>query len=456
MIPKLHLPARLGRTAILAGLVAAGGSGCSIYHPLPLPNRAELTSNVGDQTPWTMDAVAGRALRASPDLLAIRARYHVAEAQAYAAGLLPDPQASLSTDRPTDKVSSSDPRYPEYRAYGLSLSLDLQSFLLHGSTAKAASYARDQARLDLLWQEWQTVAQSRSLYVHGALAQQRLKLLDQAGSLLTRLQRSALATLQSRDINLEQASADLALLNDLQTQRGAAARELLQARSELHALLGLQPDAYLELGDPGTPTRPETGLLDRALLDRAIISLPQRRPDLAALRAGYDSQELQLRKAVLAQFPNISVSGSRARDTSNVHTSSLGVSLSIPLFDGGRGAIAVEKATRAQLRAEYLARLDQSVADGTRLDREIDALSSQLADLAGRLPDLDANQPRAEAAYLSGALAPSAYVAVFGTWLSAHTTQLDLTQALWDDTIAYATLLGTQVEPAQSQVRAHE
>src|SRR6185437_15458750 len=94
---------------------------------------------------------------------------------------LPDPQVSYSGDYPTDRViSSTDPRYPEYNAYGLGLTLDLQTLLTHASNRAAASAAYRQARLNLLWQEWQTVAQARSLYVQQAIGAARLAFLAPA------------------------------------------------------------------------------------------------------------------------------------------------------------------------------------------------------------------------------------------------------------------------------------
>ena len=344
---------------------------------------------------------------------------HVAQAQAFAAGLLPDPQFSYTADHPTDSViSSTDPRYPEYNAYGLGLTVDLQTLLTHSSMRAAANAAYQQARLDLLWQEWQTVAEARTLYVQQSLAAARQAFLAPAEHTYMLAAEHSQRALAAGNVTLEQTSADTALLLDARTLLGTADRSLLQAQQGLRALLGIKPDVSLPLLPLTAPTIP-----DRAEVQAAAARLPQLRPDLQALQAGYRNQEALVRTAVLSQFPNISVGVTRARDTSNVHTTGVGVTLTLPLFDRGRGNIGIQRATRERLRAEYQARLDQAVGNVWQVWNEIEQLDGQLRDLDQRLPGVQSTVERARRAYEAGEFPAASYLGLVSSYLTAQGTR---------------------------------
>jgi multidrug efflux system outer membrane protein len=436
-------------TVLTTAALALTLGGCATYAPLPLPEKSELATATAPQAPPPLDmnAVATLAVLNNPELRAQRAKMHVAQAQAFAAGLLPDPQFTWSFDHPTDGViSKSDPRYPEYNAYNFGLSLDLQALLTHPSARSAADAAYQQARLDLLWQEWQTVAQARTLYVQQALAVAKQEFLAEVEQRYALQASRSEHALQAGDVALDQAGGDLAVLNDVRAQLGAARRNTLQSDQGLRALLGVQRGVALPLQPLGAPQLP-----DQVAVRDAIDRLPQSRPDLRALQAGYKSQEALLRKAVLSQFPNISLGVTRARDTSNVHTIGVGMTLTLPLFNRGRGEIAVQRATREQLRAEYQARLNKATSEVWQLWDELQQLQEQLRQLDELLPRLQGNVERAQRAYAAGDLAVAPYVIMLNSYLSAQATHSELTQTLWLNAIALVTVLGTQIQPPAGQ-----
>ena len=429
--------ARLARIALCT--LAAALSGCTIYSALPLPKGNDLADRVALPVPaLDMDTVATLAVLNSPDLKAQRATMHVAEAQAFAAGLLPDPSFSYSYDHPYDRViDSTDPRYPEYNAYGLGLSVDLQTLLTHRSTHAAATASLEQARLNLLWQEWQTVAAARTLYAQQAIAEQRRSYLEAATEIYAQAAQNAQRALAAGNVTIQQVSTDRAVLIDLQAQLGTAERSLLTAQQGLRTLLGVQPEVAIPLQPIGLPPVP-----DRAALTASVARSSESRPDLRALQAGYRSQEEQVRTAVLQQFPDVSVGVTRARDVSNVHTIGLTATLTLPIFDRGRGKIAVQRATRAQLFAEYQARLDQTTGDAWQLWNEMQQLNGQLTDLDQRLPELQSSVDAARAAYLRGEFPPADFFTLVSSYLGAQATRFDLLQSLWSDSIALSTLIG--------------
>ena len=428
----------VARTIAAATAFCLLAGGCASYSRLPLPLKPNLATSVSASSPQPLDmnAVATLAVLNSPDLKAARAKAHVSEAQAFAAGLLADPQISGSFDRPTDRGQGY------INAYGLGLTLDIQGLLTHAAKRHAANAVRDQARLDLLWQEWQTIAQARTLYVQQALDADKVQFLGTAQQTYTTQAERSGQALQAGDTTVDQAGADLALLSDISIQVGTAQRAALHNEQSLHGLLGIAPEVALTLQAIGAPTLPE-----RADIDAALTKLPQSRPDLVALQAGYQSQEAVVRKAVLAQFPMISFGVTKSRDTSNVRSHGLSMTLSLPLFDRGRGEIAVQRATRAQLRAEFQARLDLTAGVVWRLWAELQELQGELAKLGERLPQLQSNVEGAHRAYVAGDFSATAYYTLYNAYLTARSARLDLTQLLWSDSIALSAELGTQLAP---------
>jgi len=179
------------------------------------------------------------------------------------------------------------------------------------------------------------------------------------------------------------ANADLVELQTLQQALAADARRHEATLAALNALLGLSPGTPLQLAD--LPRFNTEAARDAAV---ALDRLSAIRPDLMALQAGYDSQEQKLREAVLSQFPSVGVDISRARDTSDVHTVGFGITLSLPILNGSRGAIAVQRATRQALYDDYALRLRESRAEVEQLLADIDLLRRQRGALEAALPAL--------------------------------------------------------------------
>lgn len=439
---KAILPA--AATTALAAF-SAGMTGCAHYSPEALPEKPDDTgaasARVLERAPLDIDAVATLAVLNNPDLNAARARMRVSAAQAFAAGILPEPQMGASLDVPYDNVTSPrDPRYPEYRAYGFTLGVDLQALLTHSSRRASADAAYRQARQEMLWKEWQTIAQARALYVTRSLAEQRHALLLPAAEQYQLEAARSQRALDRHDRTLDDAGADEAALAAIRTQLGTADRDASQAQNSLRLLLGLGPDEPV-------PLKPLAGIVlpDRAEIAAAADRLAAMRPDLRALQEGYRSAEAQLRTAVLSQFPNVVLGYSRTRDVSDVHSNGGLLSFNLPIFDAARGDIAIQRATREELRAEYLARLDQARADIWSLWDDIVSLRTRLAELELELPILERGAANSRRGFAQGTVPAASYFVAVNALLTAQANRFDLQQALWDDAISLATLTGIEV-----------
>lgn len=441
-------PLRFKKKHAFAALALLFSAGCSGYHPLPLATRPDLLSsmdqvvecvppgavNLSDGLSMTEVAVIAASL--NPDLRAVRMKRNVARAEAFSAGLLPDPQLNASIDHPT----SSAPGF--VNAFTAGATFDLRSLFTRPSETRAAAEKAKSVDKDILWQEWQVIQQARNLYATKYFTAERLRLLDKLAILDKEHEKHSQKALAAGDATLEQASADLAALMDAQGQLRAKQRDALQTDRDLDALLGLAPGVSvpaLRLGNPDLPTD--------AAVQQALDTVARRRPDLVALQEAYDGQEASLYAAVLKQFPSIMINFNGARDTSNVHTAGLGVTVDLPIFNGSKGEIAVQSATRAQLQAEYQARLDQAHAEITTLWQQTRMIRSQMAELHAQLPQLEAMLEKAQKSYKAGDFPVLNYIALQSGLLSKEMEYLDLRQSLWANRIALDTLLAWPVVP---------
>ncbi|HEV2530509.1 TolC family protein [Phenylobacterium sp.] len=414
--------------ARLAAVVCAGlmASSCAVYHARPLPAGPDIQPaasglkvdigrlRVAPLKPILVDArdgldpleVAVLAVLNSPDLAAKRAALGVKGAEAFAAGLLPDPQISVSQDRP---VSGPDTQ----TAYAISPSLDVAALLASASAHRAARFTARQADLDVLWAEWTTAQQARQ-FAETALADEARgaylrKVLAAAADRYARSTRA----LANHDVTLQTNAADLAAKLDAETQMATAVHDAAKARRDLNALLNLEASVVLPLV-PGPPVQ----TYDPAAVQAALGSLPTRRPDLLALQAGYRAQDANVRKAVIAQFPLASIAYAYAKDPAGTTTQGLSAVLALPIFGNRRADVKVQDATREQLRAEYQARLDQTQAEVRNAQAELAGARAQAAVLRTDVPRLEALAAPAVRAYDRGDIDSQTYLTLIQNVLS--------------------------------------
>lgn len=428
--------------------------GCATYNSLPLPGKSDLADslppqimgkvghdrilpdypvNLSDGLDMTETAII--AVLRNPDLKAARSKVKVAEAEAFAAGLLPDPQFSGSIDYATTAGYTT--------GYNAGLALDLRAFMTHPVDKRIAADKQKSLNMDILWQEWQTIQKARSLYAQKFFTAQKLALLQNTVSLYAKQAAHSQKALKAGDTTLDQAGSDLVALMDARSELNTQQRASLDTDQQLNTLLGLSPDVSLRfqgLSNPAMPTGDD--------VYAALALLPQHRPDLIALQAAYASEEETLYKAVLEQFPDITIGPAYAIDTSNVHSVGPAVTINLPIFNGNRGEIAVQKATRAQLRQEYQARLDQAHAEALTLWRQTQLLMRQLNEVSKEIPGLESMAAHAEKAYRSGDLPAQTYIAVKSSLLKKRMEYLDLQQSIWTNRIGLDTLLAWPPVPS--------
>ncbi|MEJ2367888.1 MAG: TolC family protein [Acidobacteriota bacterium] len=361
------------RLLLIISLLASLGAvaGCTLYHPLPLDKASEKEAlkqpdfksvavaaskidhpllqpvKVDLADGLSPDEAALVAVAANPQLRVDRDQRQLAAAQLIEAGLLPNPVLAYGQDIPTGGADQNT-----VTGYMTSLDLNLNALLTRGLRKKTAIEQQKAVNLQIAWREWQ-VAESAKLDVYQLEALTRQVLLarrmqEALGNNLKALQKAAREG-EISDVRLAAAQAAFArgrdvLLNLEQQQE--------TERRSLNAAMGFPPDVSIPLQGAGLPTW-------KSLPSQSAImkGLDRRRLDLLALRKGYKSQELRVRLAVRNQFPNIGISINHGRDTSNIVSTGYAVSIDLPFFNRNQGRIAFQRATRKQLRDEYLGRL---------------------------------------------------------------------------------------------------
>ncbi len=440
-------------------------TGCASYQPQPLPEGPDMAKGVrrlkvdprllplpllrshpfNPDDGLDMTEVAILAVINNPELKARRLEAEIAGAQLFDARLLPDPQLSLSGAHPT----SGPP--PLTDAYGIGLSYDVMTLVTRGAGIKAASAAARQVDLDILWQEWLTVQQARALFVQSVQQDRKLALLRQAQTLYAQRYARSSQALEAGNLTLDVTGTDLTALLDANTRVSQMALTVNQTRHDFNLLLGLQPDVTLDLTLLPAPLP-----LQQTNLQAAMADLPKRRPDLLALQAGYASQEEKVRRAILAQFPTLSLGPNWGRDTGDVTSIGVGITLNLPVLNANRGQIAIQRATRAQLAQAYQLRLDQALTQIDLLQTRYELLSQQRSTLNQKLPILEQMVAKATRAYEAGNIDSLAYVNMANTLLNQRLEAVDLEQSLWEIRIALDTLLAWPAEtsaPAPGKYR---
>ncbi len=441
-----------------AATLALGG--CASYQPNPLPEHASLAQG------WTritverarmplpelaahafnangrldMDDIAMLAVVNNPDLRLARDDAGVAHAQAFAAGLLPDPQIALTRDFPHPAPAGTT------SAFNLNLSEDINALIRHQRDSEAAREDTRKADLNLLWQEWQVVARARSLYVKLVYEQRLMGVLGDNRALFDERYRRTQAALERGLLTLDAVTPHLTALQDVERQIRDLERQLNADRHDLNALLGLAPEVALPLD--GTAELPP---LDEAQVLAVLPQLPRRRPDLIALQHGWRAEDQRLRAAIIGQFPTFTVGFTRARDTSGTYTTGFGIALSLPIFNRNRGNIAIEEATRQRLHDEYQTRLNAAHGDVHRILAEQRINARQLGDVERALRDLSQAAARWDLAFRARQIDALVYAGLQSALLAKRIERINLEQSMLMQRVALQTLVGGELPQATSE-----
>lgn len=407
-------------------------TGCAVYSPMPLPENTSLEAT-SNSLPSNIDfdLVAVLAVSRNADLAVERQSVVVGQAESRAARLFADPQFSASLDNPTSAMAGL------VNAFSLGPSYDLQSLLTRGAGIAEAKATTDQSLFNYQWRAWQTAQQTRDLFLQIVYSKRRISLLEEQAKLFKQQYDRNNAALKTADATLDDVSSTLAAYADAEQSLLVEKRNKQTLVDQLAALLNVKPGVDLPLVSPGAAPPIEQDVVERLLADIA-----ERRPDLKALRAGYEAQEARVRSAILSQFPSFAIGFVRSRDTSGLYTSGASLSLNLPLFNRNRGEIEIRRASREQVRLQYQASLNQTEADVLTLFSQFNSLQDEIGSLAETTGRLNQIVNEGKEAFNSRDFPTLTYVTLVSTYYAQELALTDRRLLEWQILNALHTLLG--------------
>lgn len=426
---------------------------CASYFPVQLPDRPDLRQNVRSlivlaeefplrelgnhrldlSRPLDIDDVAIIAVANNPDIKAARARIGVAEAQAFAAGILPNPQVSvdygllLGGPGTTNSVLAG-------------IAQDIVPLLTLSARKAAARASSVSVELSIVWQEWQLISRARLLFVDAVSLRQQREIIEKTVQLLRDRYKLTAEAMRRGDQTIPTVASDLVALNSAEAQLYDIEQSILKNQHDLNGLLGLVPEARLRLSD-----KIRLPAVDRRQLAANLRDLVSRRPDILALRAGYEAQEEKVRQAVIEQFPKLNIGTNYASDTSAVKTQTIAVTFNLPIFDHNQGNIAIERATREQLREEYQARIDTAYGEAARLLSELHLTENQYRASEASLARLRDAVATTEPAFQAGNLDERTFVDLRSSLLAREVATAKFAQSILQQRVALQALVGSRL-----------
>ncbi len=307
----------------------------------PISYFVERLSEAGNQVPERFDPNDGLspaegevlALFYNPDLRLARLDAGVALATFDTAGLWDDPQFGFDGEEVLSGPFN----------YGLMLSLTIPISGRLGVEKDRAGAAYEAELRRIVDAEWSTRAAVRSAWASWSVASERLLLLREVIGQVERI--SAITDQLETAGELTRVEARLLRAELVETRADVAEAVLAEARArvELLGLMGLPPDAPVEL----LPAIPPASIAETTGANERLI---EANTTLAVRRAEYQVAEETLRLEVRKQYPDITI-GTGYGSEDNDDRLLLGVSIPIPILNANRAGIAEAKARREVARA---------------------------------------------------------------------------------------------------------
>jgi outer membrane protein, heavy metal efflux system len=344
-------------------------TGCATFHPRPISPektaaafdtrsltnenlRAFLeTNHVTGEWPrrsWDLAALTFAAFYYQPALAEARAQWASAQAAKITAGARPNPTVSV-----TPGYDSQIPGNFSPWLVALNLDVPIETAGKRGKRLAQAGHLSEAARWKFVSAAWQTRSRLRAALLNLYAARETESLLtrqEAAQSNVVRLLEGQSVAGAVSDFEVTQARV---ALDTTRLARQDADGQRRQARVQLANALGLPLRAlagvklsFAGLNQfPGQLTQPE--VRRQALLNRA---------DVRGALAEYAASQSALQLEIANQYPDVHLGPGYGWNTGNAGDNewTLGLAVTLPVFNQNQGPIAEAKAKRAEAAAHFL------------------------------------------------------------------------------------------------------
>lgn len=312
-------------------------------------------------------------LMLNTDLNKARLNYAKSTSVAKFAGLWEDPSLSVEVERVFKENFTNN---------SISPGLTLPVTGLPALAKKIAEQYKEADYWDMRDKERKYMAdleclRHRIMVTHAKLAlmQKRLNVIEEEQKKIARLHE-----LGEVDFGAFQVATQR--LNDTRKDRMEMEVQHLEQHQELVAMLGLHPavgDIELAGSLPG-------GVPGAVGVPGANVLLES--PSVKSLQAGYGASETELRAEIRKQYPELGISPLYAHDDGNEKVS-VGLEISLPLWNRNREAIARAGGSRASKQAELIAEWRSLLQQAGALGEQQTLLRKHCATEHGRLGALE-------------------------------------------------------------------
>lgn len=317
---------------------------------------------------WDPPMLTLAALYYHSDMAVARAGVKVAEAGVITAGARPNPSISV-----VPGVSSS----PESLwIFSITPSFPIETAGKRGYRIRAAERSTDVAWLQLAETAWGVRARLRTAFLDFLLARDDLDQLRSEEQVRTEVVSLLERRFELGDIprpDLDTAQIDLSNIRiALRTGEGQVA----QAHAALASAIGIPVSALdgPELVWPTFDQPPSKSSLSPDVIQRTAVL---NRLDIQRSLLEYAVAEASLRLEIAKQYPDLQIGPGYDFDEGH-NKFSLGLSLTLPIFNRNQGPIAEAEARRKQVEERFLALQAQAIGES---QRALDGYTAALAEL---------------------------------------------------------------------------
>jgi cobalt-zinc-cadmium efflux system outer membrane protein len=305
---------------------------------------------------WNSAHLTLAAFFYSPELDVVRAEWVAAKGRQVAAGERPNPSLSLSPGFNTT-TGYGAPISPWI--VGAVLDIPIETAGKRGYRIAEAQHLSEAARLQIAQTAWQLRHQIREALLDFYAATQTAGLLQTQSAIREDSVKRLEGIFKAGEISANELSQARIQRDQTRLALLDAEKQQIQARARLAAVIGVPAKALegkeFSLGtfEALPEDVPPAEAQRQALLNR---------PDLLAALAEYQASQSALQLEIARQYPDLQIGPGYEFDQSE-NKWSLGVAVTLPIFNRNQGAIATAEANRAGAEARVRVLQAQIVGD---------------------------------------------------------------------------------------------
>jgi outer membrane protein TolC len=314
---------------------------------------------------WNLEMLSLAALYFNPTLEAARARVIATQAAIVSAGARPNPNLSVA------------PGVPSPYLFSLDLAFPIETAGKRGHRLQVALALDQAARLDLADSAWKIRSGVRSALVNYLLASRNLEGIQTEERVRTAQVKTLGERLAVGEIPTPEVDAARIELAKTQLSIGTTEGQIAAAKVSLAASIGVPvsglEDSEFSWPDLDSPPSPDS--FSRQTIQRdAVLN----RLDVRRSLAEYAAAEADLQLEIAKQYPDVQIGpGYTYEEKNNFFT--IGLSVTLPLFNRNQGPIAEAEARRKESGAAFLLTQAQVIAQGEHAYASYNAALKELA-----------------------------------------------------------------------------